>query len=44
MSPEELQYEVQWPVDRPTDGLSERIVGMDPKRSADVAIEHVKDK
>ena len=44
MSPEELQYEVQWPVDRPTDGLSERIVGMDPKGSADVSIEHVKDK
>ena len=44
MSPEELQYEVQWPVDRPTDGLSERIVSMDPKGAADVAIEHVKDK
>ena len=44
MSPEELQYEVQWPVDRPTDGLSERIVGMDPKGSADVSIEDVKDK
>ena len=44
MSPEELQYEVQWPVDRPTDGLSERIVGMDPKGSADVSIEHLKDK
>jgi hypothetical protein len=43
MSPEELQYEVQWPVDRPTDGLSERIVGMDPKGSADVSVEHVKD-
>jgi hypothetical protein len=44
MSPEELQYEVQWPVDRPTDGLSERIVAMDPKGSADVSIEHLKDK
>jgi Domain of unknown function (DUF4956) len=43
MSPEELQYDVQWPVDRPTDGLSERIVSMDPKGSADVSIEHVKD-
>ena len=44
MSPEELQYDVQWPVDRPTDGLSERIVGMDPKGSVDVSIEHGKDK
>jgi hypothetical protein len=44
MSPEELQYEVQWPVDRPTDGLSERIVAMVPKGSADVSIEHGKDK
>ena len=43
MSPEELQYDVQWPADRPTDGLSERIVSMDPKGSADVSIEHVKD-
>ena len=39
MSPEELQYDVQWPVDRPTDGLSERIAGMDPKDSVDVSIE-----
>jgi hypothetical protein len=44
MSPEELQYEVHWPVDRPTDGLSERIVDMDPKGSADVSIEQVKVK
>ena len=43
VSPEELQYEVEWPADRPTDGLSERIVRMDPKGSVDVSVEHVKD-
>ena len=33
-----------WPVDRPTDGLSERIAGMDPKNSVDVSIEQSKDE
>ena len=44
MSGEELQYDVHWPVDRPTDGLSEQIAGMDPKNSVDVSIEQSKAK
>ena len=44
MSPEELQYEVRWPVDRPTGGLSERIAGMDPQGPLDVSIEQMKVK
>lgn len=44
MSAEELQYEVHWPVDRPTVGLSERIAGMDPQGPLDVSIEQMKIK
>lgn len=33
---EELQFEVQWPLDRHTDRVSEAILQLDPKRETDV--------
>lgn len=38
MSPEELQYEVQWPVDRPTDRLARRLVDLDPEGRLEIDV------
>ena len=43
-TPDELQYEVSWPVDQPTDQLSERIVAMEPSNETEVEITEVKSK
>ena len=44
LSPEEVQYEVLWPSDRPTDHLSEQIAGLDPAGQLQVEIENNKKK
>jgi hypothetical protein len=43
MSPEELQYEVYWPIDRPTDRLAERLVKIDPDGSVELEVAQKKD-
>lgn len=43
MSPEELQYEVHWPIDRPTDRLAERLVNLDPEGSVELEVAQKKD-
>ena len=40
---EELHYEIRWPVDRPTDVLSQRIAGLLPE-GVNVELEQKKDK
>jgi hypothetical protein len=44
LSPEEVQYEVLWPGDRPSDHLSEQIAGLDPAGQLEVEIENAKKK
>ncbi|MEO6221980.1 MAG: DUF4956 domain-containing protein [Vicinamibacterales bacterium] len=44
VTPEELNYEVCWPVDKSTDPLSESILAMDPSEDTEVKIEDVKAK
>ena len=44
VTPEELHYEVRWPLDKNTDGLSERIVAMDPSDGTEVELEMIKEK
>jgi hypothetical protein len=44
LTPEELHYEVSWPIDQTTDQLSERIVAMDPSNETEVEISEVKAK
>jgi hypothetical protein len=44
LSPEEVQYEVLWPGDRPSDHLSEQIAGLDPAGQLEVEIESSKKK
>ena len=43
VSQEELHYEIRWPVDRPTDVLSQRIAGLLPE-GVNVELEQKKDK
>jgi hypothetical protein len=43
MSPEELQIEVRWPIDRPTDRLAERLVKLDPEGSVELEVVQKKD-
>jgi len=44
VSPEELHYEIKWPLDQPADHLSERIAAMDPSGAPEVELEQKKDK
>jgi hypothetical protein len=44
VTPEEIHYEVQWPFEKSTDRLSERIMALDPDDSTEVAIELLKEK
>ena len=44
MTPEELHYEVSWPVVQTTDQLSERIMAMEPSPDTEVEITEVKPK
>ena len=44
VTPEELHYEVRWPLDRNTDRLSERIVAMDPSEGTEVELEMMKER
>jgi hypothetical protein len=43
MSPEELQYAVHWPIDRPTDRLAQRLVNLDPEGSVELEVAQKKD-
>ena len=43
MSPEELQYEVRWPIDRPTDRLAERLMKLDPEGSVELEVSQKKE-
>ena len=38
MSPEELQYEVSWPIDRPTDRLAQHLVNLDAEASIELEV------
>jgi hypothetical protein len=44
VTPDELHYELRWPVDGNTDQLSERIVAMDPSDATEVQFELLNDK
>jgi hypothetical protein len=44
VTPEGLHYEVQWPFEKSTDRLSERIMALDPDDGTEVVIELVKEK
>lgn len=44
VTPEELQYEIQWPLEQSTDDISERIIAMGPPEGTEVELEQVKDK
>ena len=44
MTPEELHYELSWPVIQSTDQLSERIMAMDPSPETEVEITELKPK
>lgn len=44
LTPEELHYEVSWPVVQSTDSLSERIMGMDQSPETEVEIAELKPK
>jgi uncharacterized membrane protein YhiD involved in acid resistance len=44
MTPEELHYEVSWPVVQSTDQLSERIMAMEPSPDTEVEIAELKPK
>jgi len=43
-SPEELVYEVKWPLDRPAGRLSESIAALNPSKKIQVQVEDKKDK
>ena len=44
VTPEELHYEVQWPLEQSTDELPERIIAMDPTEGTEVELKQLKDK
>lgn len=44
MTPEELHYELSWPVIKSTDQLSERIMAMDPSPETEVEVAELKPK
>lgn len=44
VSPEELQYEVQWPLEQSTDELSKQIIAMGSPEGTEVELDQLKDK
>ncbi len=44
VTPEELQYEVKWPLEQSTDELSEEIIAMGPPDGTEVELEQLKEK
>jgi uncharacterized membrane protein YhiD involved in acid resistance len=44
VTPEELHYEVRWPLEKSTDRLSERIMALDSDKGTEVELELMKDK
>jgi hypothetical protein len=44
VAPEEIVYEVHWPMDQPTDRLSEHLAALDGSGSAQVTVEPTKEK
>lgn len=44
VTPEELHYEMQWPLEQSTDELSQSIIAMGPKDGTQVELEQLKEK